>query len=425
MTFESSFHKRNHYQWSIILILALLIIGLVLQFTVGSIPKAWFSFPYNIYTGLSFVLISTGLFWKFKNRELVNLLGGVPFALVVIIVLGILTIGLGSINLDHKILEMAAEKGVHPTEMPHEHNPYLIQLGLKNITATWYFAFVFLGLLINLWFATLKRAIVFQAKNITFLLNHFGLWLCLFAGVLGQGDVQKLKMTLQQDLPEWRGVDEQGNVLELPIALELKKFKMEIYPNKLFLINKKGEALPTSKPDGFLLEKAGTTHQFQQWKVTLLEYVENAVMVSDKAFAKNPMWGSTNAAKIIIEDTKTGKKRTEWISCGNFQFMPRVVKMDEEHTLVMAPPEAKKFESELLYYQKDSKDIKTASIFVNQPLALNGWKIYQTSYDEKLGRWSDISLVELVSDPWLPLVYLGIFILMLGTISFLIKNSKS
>ena len=119
MTFESSFHKRNHYQWSIILILALLIIGLVLQFTVGSIPKAWFSFPYNIYTGLSFVLISTGLFWKFKNRELINLLGGVPFALVVIIVLGILTIGLGSINLDHKIPEMAAEKGVHPAEMPH------------------------------------------------------------------------------------------------------------------------------------------------------------------------------------------------------------------------------------------------------------------------------------------------------------------
>ena len=53
------------------------------------------------------------------------------------------------------------------------------------------------------------------------------------------------------------------------------------------------------------------------------------------------MGSSTNAAKIIIEDTKTGKKRTEWISCGNFQFMPRVVKMDEEHTLVMAPPEAK------------------------------------------------------------------------------------
>lgn len=42
--------------------------------------------------------------------------------------------------------------------------------------------------------------------------------------------------------------------------------------------------------------------------------------------------------------------------------------MDEEHTLVMAPPEAKKFESELLYYQKDSKDIKTASVSVNQPL---------------------------------------------------------
>lgn len=90
----------------------------------------------------------------------------------------------------------------------------------------------------------------------------------------------------------------------------------------------------------------------------------------------------------------------------------------------MTPPEAKKFESELLLYQRESNKIEKHSIYVNQPLSVNGWKIYQTSYDEKLGRWSDISVVELVHDPWLPLVYLGIFILMLGTISFLIKNSK-
>ena len=196
---------------------------------------------------------------EIQNRELVNLLGGVPFALVVIIVLGILTIGLGSINLDHKIPEMAVEKGVHPAEMPHEHNPYLIQLGLKNITATWYFAFCILGLLINLWFATLKRAIVFQTKNITFLLNHFGLWLCLFAGVLGQGDVQKLKMTLQQDLPEWRGVDEQGNVLSCHCFRIEKNSRWKSILIS-FSSSTKKEALPTSKPDGFLLEKAGTTH---------------------------------------------------------------------------------------------------------------------------------------------------------------------
>lgn len=91
----------------------------------------------------------------------------------------------------------------------------------------------------------------------------------------------------------------------------------------------------------------------------------------------------------------------------------------------MAPPEAKKFESELLVYEKGSNKIDKQSIYVNQPLSVGGWKIYQTSYDENLGRWSDISVVELVNDPWLPLVYLGIFILMIGTLSFLIKNSKS
>lgn len=425
MTFEKSFHKSNQYRASIIIVVALLVLGLILQFAFGSIPKHWFSFPYNIYAAFSFVLITTGLFLKLRQKELVNLLSSVPFALVIVVVMGILTIGLGSINVSNQSPIMGAEMPKISENPNPEQLALLKKLGLDNLTASWYFAFVFLCLLINLWFAVLKKALVFQKKNITFLLNHFGLWLCLFAGVLGQGDVQRLKMTLQQDAPEWRGVDEHGNMVELPLALELKKFKMDIYPNKLFIINKKGEALPKNKPDGFLLEKKGLSHQFLNWNVTLLEYVENAVMINENEFAKNPMWGSTNAAKIVIEDTKTGKKETKWISCGNFQFMPKIVQLNDEYTLVMAPPEAKKFESELLIYQKDSDKIQTASIFVNQPVTVNGWKIYQTSYDEKLGRWSDISVVELVSDPWLPLVYFGIFILMLGTISFLIKNSKS
>ena len=343
MTFEKSFHKSQHYKISIIIAALLLILGLVLQLTVGSIPKHWFSFPYNIYTGLAFIIISTLFFLKFRQKEIVNLLSSVPFALVVVIVMGALTIGLGSINVSGEapMMEMGAQVPHDHANHDHQQFEFLKKLGLENMTATWYFGFIFLCLLVNLWFAVLKRALVFQTKNVTFLLNHFGLWLCLFAGVLGQGDIQKLKMTLQQDAPEWRGVDENGNVVELPIAIELKKFKMDIYPNKLFLINSKGEALPKDKPDGFLLEKNGLKHQFKQWNVTQLEYVENAVMINENEYAKNPMWGSTNAAKILIEDTKTGKKETKWISSGNFQFAPKAVQLNKEYTLVMAPPEEK------------------------------------------------------------------------------------
>ena len=58
-------------------------------------------------------------------------------------------------------------------------------------------------------------------------------------------------------------------------------------------------------------------------------------------------------------------------------------------------------------------------IEVNKPVSIDGWKIYQTGYDEMLGRWSDRSVIELVRDPWLPVVYIGIFMILIGTLYLL------
>ena len=58
--------------------------------------------------------------------------------------------------------------------------------------------------------------------------------------------------------------------------------------------------------------------------------------------------------------------------------------------------------------------ITGGTIEVNRPMEIEGWKIYQLSYDETKGRWSDISVFELVRDPWLPVVYTGIIMMMAG-----------
>ncbi|AIH02581.1 cytochrome c biogenesis protein ResB [Riemerella anatipestifer] len=408
MKFENTLTSRTQFRDALIINLGLLVLGVLLQYFLGNIPKQYVSFPYNIGAGVGFVLVWTLIFYFFKQKKIISLLDSSPFAIVTTIVLGFLSIGLGVFN-------VAPESTYYNT---------LNKLGVNQITTTWYFALIFFILLVNLWLSILKRALVFQAKNITFLLNHFGLWLALFAGVLGQGDLTKLKMTLQDGRPEWRAVDENGHVVELPLALELKKFEMEIYPNKLFLIDEKGETLPKSKPDGFMLEKVGATHTFEDWEVKLVEYVQNAVIVRENTYAKNPMWGATNAAKVVIKNKKTQEQKEEWISCGNFMFPPKAIKLSENRTLVMSPPEAKRYQSDVLIYQKESSKVEEGKILVNQPLEVNGWKIYQVSYNENLGRWSDISVLELVLDPWLPLVYIGIFILMLGTISFLFQNRK-
>lgn len=409
MNFNKQFHKKYQYRNSIYITAGLLIIGFLLQYFMGTISKEWFSFPNNLFVGLAFIGILTTLFFLFKQRESINLLSSVPFALVTTIVLGVLTIGLGSIHLD------PANKNTPPV---------LLRMGLDNITTTWYFALIFLMVLTNLWLATLKRALVFQTKNITFLLNHFGLWLTLFAGVLGQGDLTRLTMTLKKDTPEWRATDEYGNVAELPIALELKNFNIDIYPNKVYIIDREGNPLPANKPQSFLLENDNSSHTILDWKITLNKYLPNAVPVGDDAYAANPMWGATNAANITIENILTKEKHTQWIAAGNFQFPPVAKILDSSHTLVMAPAEARRFESDVVIYQKNKDEIREENIQVNHPVKIDGWKIYQTSYDERLGRWSDVSIVELVLDPWLPLVYTGIFILMAGSVAFLIKNRK-
>lgn len=408
MNLDKEFHKSNQYRYSLLIAVLSLLIGVVLQYFFGSIPKSWFSFPYNIIGGLTFVFLNTAIFFIFKKKNFINLHSSTPFAIVTVITLGILTIGLGSISINKE----------HGTPIA------LLNFGLDDITKTWYFALVFLMALTNLWLAILKRSIVYQRKNITFLLNHFGLWLVMFAGVLGQGDLVRLKMDLYKDKIEWRATDDYGNVIELPIAIELKSFDIDIYPNKLFVIDSAGNSLPKEKPIGFMLEKNGSEGKILDWKITQHEYLEKAIPDTDSTYVAHGMWGATNAALVTVENLKTKEKKKSWISAGNFQLPPRAIELDAEHTLVMAPAEARKFQSDVVIYQKDTEEVRKEKIEVNHPVKVDDWKIYQVSYDERMGRWSDLSVVELILDPWLPVVYTGIFILMAGGVAFLFKNRK-
>ncbi|GIJ97133.1 membrane protein [Capnocytophaga stomatis] len=408
MNLDKEFHKSNQYRYSIIISAISLLLGVLLQYFFGSIPKSWFSFPYNIVGGFIFILLNTAIFFIFKKKNFVNLHSSTPFAIVTVITLGVLTIGLGSISVGQE----------------HHTNAFWLNFGLDDITKTWYFALIYLMALTNLWMAILKRSMVYQAKNITFLLNHFGLWLIMFAGVLGQGDLVRLKMDLRKDKVEWRATDDAGNIIELPIAIELKSFDIDIYPNKLFIIDSLGNSLPKSKPEGFMLEKDGSEGKILDWKITQHQYFEKAVPETDSTYVNHGMWGATNAAFVTVENVKTGEKKQEWISAGNFQLPPRTIQLDAEHTLVMAPAEARKFQSEVIIYQKDTEQVRNEKIEVNHPVKVDDWKIYQVSYDERMGRWSDLSVVELILDPWLPVVYTGIFILMAGGVAFLFVNRK-
>ena len=83
----------------------------------------------------------------------------------------------------------------------------------------------------------------------------------------------------------------------------------------------------------------------------------------------------------------------------------------------------KRFASEIQILTKSGKNIET-TVDVNKPVEVDGWKIYQYGYDTQMGAMSQTSILELVSDPWLPLVYAGIYMMLGGAVCMFIFGGR-
>ena len=83
-----------------------------------------------------------------------------------------------------------------------------------------------------------------------------------------------------------------------------------------------------------------------------------------------------------------------------------------------------RFASELSF-TKHNKQRLSATVDVNHPISINGWKVYQYGYDTSAGAASQVSVLELVRDPWLRYVYFGIFMLLGGALLMFFDRSYS
>ncbi len=102
----------------------------------------------------------------------------------------------------------------------------------------------------------------------------------------------------------------------------------------------------------------------------------------------------------------------------------RGLELDTLTTLVMPSPEPKQYRSDIFVIAADGSK-EEATVAVNKPLRFKGWYIYQLNYDHEKGRWSNTSVFELVRDPWLPLVYLGLTMMLLGALClFIIPQTR-
>ncbi len=69
MKFENTLTSRTQFRDALIINLGLLVLGVLLQYFLGNIPKQYVSFPYNIGAGVGFVLVWTLIFISSSRRK--------------------------------------------------------------------------------------------------------------------------------------------------------------------------------------------------------------------------------------------------------------------------------------------------------------------------------------------------------------------
>jgi hypothetical protein len=279
----------------------LIIAGLMLELSVGPIDWDAFRWPVNGIVLAAFLALIAIIFLLRKKVYGLQFIGTYQAAIPALVYAVVLTI----------IMGLTRQESLTPGPSPTGEG----SLWINHMLNFWPFVLIYVCMAVILGQIVLRRIFNFQfsifnlKRDVPFLLNHLGLFLAMTTATLGNADMQRLKMITVKGEPEWRALTSQQQIVEMPIAIELKEFIMETYDD-----------------------------------------------------------GS-----------------------------PR------------------RFASDIQILTKSGKNIE-ATVEVNKPVEVDGWKIYQYGYDTQMGAMSQYSILELVSDPWLPLVYTGIYMMLAGAI---------
>lgn len=274
----------------------IIVAGLLLQFSVGPVKWDAFAWSANAIVLAVFLVIIISLYLCGLKFNALRLLGTYKAAVPAMVCAVILT------------MIMGLTKQTTTTD----------GAWLSNMLAFWPMVLIYIYIAVILGIITIGHVVHFRWKrDIPFLLNHLGLFIALVAGTLGNADMQRYKMITTVGEPEWKVLNQNSEIEELPIAVELNKFIMETYDD-----------------------------------------------------------GSP-----------------------------------------------KRFASDVNIYTKSGQSFST-TIDVNKPAKVEGFKIYQYGYDTQMGANSQISILELVRDPWLPIVYTGIFMMIAGAVTLFFIGAR-
>ncbi|MEN9918166.1 MAG: hypothetical protein RL662_602 [Bacteroidota bacterium] len=397
------------YRESIICLVGLMVVGLSLQVTVGKFDFALLSSPINLILGCC-ILVFLGLFAFARKTQFYQWFSGVPFSVTLIACLLILGLAMGLIPQMAKL-------------DPHAHDVWTL-LGLRQVTCSWAFVLIYFVTLLSLGSLIVRRLLNFKWQDYTFYLNHMGLWILLFAGGLGAADIKRYVMHVEEGEMEWRVFSDNEDVLDLPVAIRLNDFDMDEYAPKLTIIHREtGEAQPVEKPDYFQIDTIRPLGSLADWDIKVKQYIHQAIRNSDSSYHEVPMPGACPAVLIEVHNKKLNINTQGWVCCGNIAQLYKMLPLTDEYAIVMTQPEPKRFVSDIDVFTEDGAEAH-ALLEVNKPLSIGDWTVYQYSYDTQAGKASKYSSFELVYDPWLLPVYVGIALFALGAIGLFWSGNK-
>jgi hypothetical protein len=146
------------------------------------------------------------------------------------------------------------------------------------VTSSWAYYLATAYLLLVLGMVTIRRLGELNRINISFFLNHAGLWITIATASLGSGDVENLRMVLTQGETEWRATDNTHVPIELDFALQLYSFEKEEYPAKIAFVDaQNGEILPHNRSRAIFEADTVSGIHFDDYHVAFLQYLPSSI----------------------------------------------------------------------------------------------------------------------------------------------------
>ena len=424
-------NKPWKYREGIAISVGLLITGALLQVSIGPVEWLVFMWPANI-IALAILIVALGLFYALRPKVyLFKFMTQVEAAVPALAAASVLTIIMG--------LSRQVPEG----------RPAVDPIGLTRMLSFWPFVLIYLWNIVIVAEVGIQQLMYFQKRFIPSLISHLGLFVFVTCGTLGSADMQRLKMYCEEGKPEWRGIDDHQEVHELPLAIELQKFTIDEYPPKLAIFDSKtGKVLPKDKPQNIIIEQNFTSEELLGWNITVEKYIEDAMPASMLKMMKGmpaqmmqmmkmddlgmrinaggfvEYKGKGAATAILIKVQKGSVVKKGWVSSGSYMFPMSSLKLDDKTEIAMSAREPLRYASDVNVYTQDGNAIQ-AHIEVNKPFSIGSWKIYQLDFNKEQGKWSTLSVYELVSDPWLPATYVGIYLLLIGAVLMFITAGRN